>query len=87
MPTSHHMTTLATTSSRPNPKTLAAREVLAHPRAMFHPCMCGLCGGAAAVAAALIGYDDVGLMPRRPRGGDDRDRLLPVHRCVTTLDR
>jgi hypothetical protein len=25
----------------------------------FHPCTCGLCRGAAAVAVALIGYDDV----------------------------
>jgi hypothetical protein len=52
--------TLATTSSRPNSEAPAARMMLAHPRTTFHPCTCGLCGGAAAVAAALIGYDDRG---------------------------
>jgi hypothetical protein len=56
----HHVKTLATTSSsRPNPKTLVTREVLAHPHVMFYLCMCGLCVGAATVATALIGYDDV----------------------------
>jgi branched-subunit amino acid transport protein len=34
-------------------------EVLAHLRVVFHACTCGLCRGVAAVAAALIGYDDV----------------------------
>jgi hypothetical protein len=33
--------------------------MLAHPRAAFHPRTCGLHRGAAAVAAALIGYDEV----------------------------
>jgi hypothetical protein len=51
--------TLATTSSRRNYEALAARVVLAHPRVTFHPCMCGRRGVTAAVAAALIGYDDV----------------------------
>jgi hypothetical protein len=51
--------TLATTSSRPNSKALAVHVVLAHPRAVFYPCTCGLRGGAIVVAAALIGYDDV----------------------------
>jgi hypothetical protein len=51
--------TLPTTSSRPNSEALATCVVLAHLRAAFHPCMCGLRIGAAAVAAALIGYDDV----------------------------
>jgi hypothetical protein len=51
--------TLATTSSRPDPETLATCEVLAHPRMMFYPCMCGLRRAAAAIAAALIGCDDV----------------------------
>jgi hypothetical protein len=51
--------TLAVVASRPNSKALAARVVLAHPHPTFHPCMCGLRGGATAVAAALIGYDHV----------------------------
>jgi hypothetical protein len=61
-PTCHHMKTLVTTfSSRPDLETLVAHEVLAHPRVAFHPCTCGLCGGTDAVAAALIGYDDMGV--------------------------
>jgi hypothetical protein len=51
--------TLAATSSRPKPETLAVREVLAHLRATFHLCMCGLYGDIAVVAAALIGCDDM----------------------------
>jgi hypothetical protein len=51
--------TLAATYSRPNSEALAARMVLAHSRAAFHPCTCGLHRGVAAVVAALIGYDDV----------------------------
>jgi hypothetical protein len=47
-------------ASRPNPEALAVRVVIAHPRVVFHPCMCGLCGCVAAVTAALIGYDDRG---------------------------
>jgi hypothetical protein len=35
------------------------REVLAHPYMTFYPCVCGLYGGVVAVAAALIGCDDV----------------------------
>jgi hypothetical protein len=59
-PTRHHVETLAaTSSSRRNLRTLATCEVLAHPRAAFHPCTCGLCGCAAMVAAVLISYDDV----------------------------
>jgi hypothetical protein len=50
-PTHHHVITLATTSSQPNPDTLVVWKVLAHPRAAFHPCTCGLRGG----ATALIG--------------------------------
>jgi hypothetical protein len=42
--------TLATVASRPISEALA----------VFHPCMCGLRGGAAAVAVTLIGYDDRG---------------------------
>jgi hypothetical protein len=49
--------TLAITSSQPNPEALAAHKVMAHLRAMFHPCTCGLYGGAATVATALISYD------------------------------
>jgi hypothetical protein len=44
-------------------------------------------GGAAIVTATLIGYGNFGLLLRRPREGYDRDRLLPLHRRVTTLDR
>jgi hypothetical protein len=33
--------------------------VLAHPWTVFHPCTCRLRRGTAAVATALIGYDDV----------------------------
>jgi hypothetical protein len=51
--------TLVVIVSQLNFEALAVRMVLAHPRATFHPCTCGLCGGAVAVAAALIGYDDV----------------------------
>jgi hypothetical protein len=51
--------TLAVASSQPNSEVLVARVVLAHPCGVFHPCMCGLRKVAAAVAAALIGYDDV----------------------------
>jgi hypothetical protein len=51
--------TLVAACSRSNSEALAARVMLTHPRTTFHPCMCGLCRGAAAVAAALIGYDDV----------------------------
>jgi hypothetical protein len=58
-PTHHHVKTLSATSSWPNLKTLAAHEVLAHLRTIFHPYMCGLHGDVVAVAAALIGYDDV----------------------------
>jgi hypothetical protein len=61
--------TLAATSSLPNPETLAMHEVLAHPHTTFHPCTCGLCGGAAVVDSALIGYDsmnvDAGTITRR----------------------
>jgi hypothetical protein len=64
-PTHHHVKTLATTSSSwPNSKALPMHEVLALPRVAFHPCMCGLHGGDAAIAAALIGYDDVEVAAR-----------------------
>jgi hypothetical protein len=43
---------LAATSSRPNSEALAARVA-------FHPYACGLHRGTAAVAAVLIGYDDM----------------------------
>jgi hypothetical protein len=51
--------TMAAASSRPNYEALATRVVLAHPCAAFYPCRCGLRGGAAAVAATLISYDDI----------------------------
>jgi rhodanese-related sulfurtransferase len=49
--------TLAATASRLNFEALPARVVIAHPRVTLDPCTCGLRGGAAAVAAALIGYN------------------------------
>jgi hypothetical protein len=52
--------TLATTSSQSNSEALAACVVLTHPCAVFHLCMCELRRGTAAIAAALIGYDDQG---------------------------
>jgi hypothetical protein len=48
---------LVTAASQPKSEALAVRVVLAHPHVMFHLCTCGLRGGAAAVAVALIGYD------------------------------
>jgi hypothetical protein len=50
---------LATAASWLNSEALAVRVVLAHPCTTVHPYTCGLCGGAAAVVAALIGYDNV----------------------------
>jgi hypothetical protein len=69
--------TLAITFLIPSCETLAAHEVLAHQRTVFLPCTCGLRGGAAATAA-LADYEG---------GGDNRDQLLPLHRCAHTLDR
>jgi hypothetical protein len=85
-PARHHVTTLSATSSRRNPETLAMSEVLAYPRTMFHPCTCGLCGGAIAFAAALIGYDGARSLLGRGREGDDRGRLLHLHRHASILD-
>jgi hypothetical protein len=62
-------------------------EVLAHLRMTFHPRTYGLCGGAAAIAVALIGYGGMRLLLRRGRGGGDCDRLFPLHRRTFTLDR
>jgi hypothetical protein len=63
-PTHHQVKTLAaTSSSQPNTKTLAAREVLTHPCVVFHPYTCELHGGAVAVATVLISYDNLGLLP------------------------
>jgi hypothetical protein len=74
MPTRHHVTTLAaTSSSRPDHETLATREVLSHPRTTFHPSTYGLCEGADAVTATLISYDEWRLLSGRPRGRDNRD--------------
>ena len=85
----HHAITLAATSSQPSTETLAARKVLAHRRTAFVPRTCGLRGGAAAVAVVLIGYGGERLL--LGQGGGDlfvgRDRLLPLHRRATTLDR
>jgi hypothetical protein len=63
-PTHHYVKTLAATFSRPNPESLHVREVLAHPRAAFHPCTYGLREGVAAVTAVMIKYDDLGLLPQ-----------------------
>jgi hypothetical protein len=50
---------LAAASSWLNFEVLIVHVVLAHPRAVFHPCTCGLYRDTVAVAAALISYDDV----------------------------
>jgi hypothetical protein len=86
-PTHHHVTILATMSSRPNPETLATHEVLSHPRAVFHQFMCGLYGGAATVAAALIGYGGARSLLDKEVEEEICDRLLPLHRCASTLNR
>jgi hypothetical protein len=52
--------TLAAAASRPISEALAVRVVQAHPRAVFHPCTCGLHGEVAVVVVALIGYNDNG---------------------------
>jgi hypothetical protein len=83
----HHMTTLAATSSRPNPEIQVVREVLAHPCAVFHPCTCGLRGGTAMVAAALISYSGVRSLLGRRGGEGDRNQLLLLHRRTSMLDR
>jgi hypothetical protein len=44
-------------ASRPNSEALVVRVVLAHPRVAFYPCTCGLSGGAATIAVALISYN------------------------------
>jgi hypothetical protein len=66
MTTRHQVITLAATSSLSDPEILPAREVLAHPRVVFHPYTCRLRGRVAVVAALLIEYDDMGLLPRQP---------------------
>jgi hypothetical protein len=61
MPYTPPRETLATAAaSRPISEVLAVCMVLAHPRAVFHPCTYGLRGDATIFAAALIGYDDRG---------------------------
>jgi hypothetical protein len=45
--------------SQPNSEALPTHVVLAHHRAVFHPCTCGLHRAIAAVDAMLIGYDHV----------------------------
>jgi hypothetical protein len=64
MPICHHVTTLATTSSRANSKTLPTHEVLAYRCVVFHRYTSRLRGGTAAIAAALICYDDVEVATR-----------------------
>jgi hypothetical protein len=78
--------TLTATSHGYDAETLTGREVLLHRRTTFHPRMCGLHRGAAAVAAALIGYIYMGLLPGRTRGGDDRGRLVPLYGRTTMLE-
>jgi hypothetical protein len=85
-PTRHHVKTIAATSSHPNLKTLVMCEVLAHPRTVFHPCTCGLRGGAAAVAAMLIDYSGQRSLLGQGCGGGDRDRLLPLYQQTIMLD-
>jgi hypothetical protein len=77
---------LAATSHGSNVKTLAGHKVLAHQRTTFHPRMCRLHRAAAAIVTVLIGYIGARLLLGQARGGVDRDRLLPLHRCATTLD-
>jgi hypothetical protein len=79
--------TLAVAASLLSLEALAVHVVLAHPRAVFHPCTCGFRGGAVAVAATLIGYDDRGVAAGTTTRRSNRDRLLPLHRRVTMLDR
>jgi hypothetical protein len=59
MPYTPPRETLAITASWPNSEALAARVVLAHPHTEFHLCTCGLHGGAIAVVATLISYNNV----------------------------
>jgi hypothetical protein len=77
--------TLAIAASWPNSKSLATHVVLAHPRVAFHHCTCGLHGGAATVAAALIGYGYKKVAAGTSSARGDCDRLLPLHRRATTL--
>jgi hypothetical protein len=53
-------TLVVAAASQSNPEALAVRVVLAQSHTSFHPCMCGLRGGAAMFAAVLIDYDDYG---------------------------
>jgi hypothetical protein len=68
----HVKTHAAASSSQPNVEALTTRVGLAHARAVFHPCTCGLHGGTTTVAVALIGYHDVevavGMTTRRRSG-------------------
>jgi hypothetical protein len=48
----------------------------------FHPCMCGLCIGTAAVAAVWIGYDDVELVA----GTTMRRRSCSTTSSISTCD-
>jgi hypothetical protein len=59
MPYTPPCETLAVASYWSNSEALATRVVLAHPHVALHSCTCGLRKGAATVAAALIGYDDI----------------------------
>jgi hypothetical protein len=67
------MTTLAASSSRYNPKILAAREVVAHLRVVFHSCTCGLYENTIVVADALISYSGARLLVGRENGGGGCD--------------
>jgi hypothetical protein len=53
---------VVTSSSRSNTEILDVREGLAHSHVPFLSYMCGLNRGVAAVAVALIYYDDLGLL-------------------------
>jgi hypothetical protein len=67
MPYTPPRETLAVAASRPNSEALATRVVQAHPRATFHPRMCGLLGG----TVVLFDCDNVevavGMTTRRRR--------------------
>jgi hypothetical protein len=72
-------TSLAVATPPLSAAALAVCAVLAHRRPAFHPRTCGLRGGAA-VTAALIGCWDQGRGARFM----GRDRLLPLHRRLTS---
>jgi hypothetical protein len=72
--------TLAAAASWSISEALVARAVLAHPHAAFHPYMCGLRGGAAVFATALISYDDRGGC----RHDDHKEEVIVIYYFLYT---